>query len=459
MKVIKVSKVVKVIAYNVAHYTGFDQIVIEGEISSLSLRERMVYFTLKDEQAQMSCIMYRSVFDRCRIQPSEGMLVHVQAKPQVYEKQGTLQLSVSSIEPAGIGALYAQLEATKNALAKAGYFRDDHKQAKPDFIHSLGIIAGKDSDALADALKTIQQRWPMLEVCVYPSLVQGSKAPASLIEQLSIADKAGHDAILMIRGGGSFEDLFCFQDEQLVKAIYAAKTYLVTGVGHEMDHPLVELVADYAAKTPTAAAQWVTIDYHEVLVQLQQIQTQLNQRINHLLHQQSQQLNLLARQFEQPSRLTRGHHQYLNQLENQLTILMKQQFHHQQTVHAQLTEQLNVSLVRLSERNHRQLDRLVLPDLAERIRSHRQALNHLDQGLNLALDKHFQSANQQLANQASLLDALSPLQLVAKGYSLTYYQDHLVKRIDQVHENDHINIHLSDGTLTAQVLERKANHE
>lgn len=210
----------------------------------------------------------------------------------VYEQRGSLQLIIRQMKQDGLGDLYLEFEKRKQDLLMAGYFDESHKKAMPEFIGDIGVITGASAAALQDVLSTIQRRWPMMKVHLYTSLVQGNLAPKSLIQALKKADKNHHDALLIVRGGGSFEDLFCFNDVELVKTIYSLDTYIVSGVGHEVDTTLCDLVCDHRSVTPTAAAQWVSLDQYEVMTQIEKNKTLLINEMRHILNGYSSQLNI-----------------------------------------------------------------------------------------------------------------------------------------------------------------------
>ena len=194
---------------------------IQGEVSNLTKhRSGHYYFSIKDNYAELSCVMFSSYVNKLTFSLEEGMKVLVKGSLNVYEQRGNLQLYVRTIKQDGMGELFLEFEKRKEMLFKQGYFEDSHKTIKPDFIENIGLITAKEGAALYDVMSTIQRRWPMLKVTLYPAYVQGSFAPASLIKQLKKADQNDHDAILIVRGGGSFEDLFCFNDVELVKTIY-----------------------------------------------------------------------------------------------------------------------------------------------------------------------------------------------------------------------------------------------
>ena len=283
--VVSISSVIARIKNVLTQTMDLDGIWIQGEISNLTKhRSGHYYFSLKDKSGEMSCVMFSSYVSRLNFNVEEGMRVLVSGSINVYEQRGSLQLVIRQMKQDGLGDLYLEFEKRKQDLLRAGYFDESHKKAKPDYIENIGVVTGAQAAALQDVLSTIQRRWPMMKVTLYPSLVQGSLAPKSLIQSLKEADTHNHDALLIVRGGGSFEDLFCFNDVQLVKTIYSLNTYIVSGVGHEVDTTLCDLVCDHRSVTPTAAAQWVTLDQYEVMTQILKDRELLRQNMSMILN-------------------------------------------------------------------------------------------------------------------------------------------------------------------------------
>ena len=221
--VVSISSVIARIKNVLTQTMDLDGIWIQGEISNLTKhRSGHYYFSLKDKSGEMSCVMFSSYVSRLNFNVEEGMRVLVSGSINVYEQRGSLQLVIRQMKQDGLGDLYLEFEKRKQDLLRAGYFDESHKKAKPDYIENIGVVTGAQAAALQDVLSTIQRRWPMMKVTLYPSLVQGSFAPKSLIQSLKEADTHYHDALLIVRGGGSFEDLNCFncKDDLQFKYIY-----------------------------------------------------------------------------------------------------------------------------------------------------------------------------------------------------------------------------------------------
>ena len=262
--------------------THIQSILVNGEISNFTRhRSGHLYFSLKDQGARISCVMFSSQASKLKIQPREGLRVIARIKVSMYEPQGNLQLYVMDMQSDGVGDLYLAFEQLKEKLKAQGLFNIEHKKELPLYPRNIAIVSAKTGAAIQDVLSIISRRWPIADVHVYPTLVQGDSAAQNIIQQLMIADENKHDVILLVRGGGSLEDLWCFNDEQLSKAIFDMNTCIVSGVGHESDTTLVDYVSDLRAPTPSAAAEIVTPDIEE----LKQHMNQYAHKMTHLMKQ------------------------------------------------------------------------------------------------------------------------------------------------------------------------------
>ncbi len=235
--------------------TSFSFVEVEGEISKFRAQSTSGhwYFTIKDASAAIDCAMFKFNAARINFIPAVGDKLIVSGKVSLYAPTGAYQIQVSNIRKSGEGELEAAFAALKERLSKEGLFDAAHKKQLPKFAQSIAIITSADSAAQADMLRTAQDRFALCKIDLYNALVQGEGAPASIISALRAADAKGYDAIVIARGGGSREDLWCFNDEALARAIYAAKTPVISAVGHEIDFSISDFVADHRSLTPTAA--------------------------------------------------------------------------------------------------------------------------------------------------------------------------------------------------------------
>ncbi len=437
-RVVAVSSVLQRIKVILTETFDFSRVWIQGEISNLTKhRSGHYYFSLKDDKGEMNCVMFSSYVRYLDFSLEEGMSVQVQASVNVYEPRGSLQLYVRNIRQDGLGALYLEYQKRYKKLKDAGYFLDDHKKSKPEWFDKIAIITAKEGAALQDALKTFQRRWPMLQIDLYPSYVQGNLAPKSLIRAIQKADQKNYDALLIIRGGGSFEDLFCFNDENLVKTLYECKTYTVSGVGHEVDTTLCDLVCDHRAVTPTAAAQWVTPDQVEIAQKIRSSQTQIENRIQTLLQNQMSQLKYLQ------------NHPYLR---DPLSWVYEKKIH---LDHAQ--EALDHSRYRLQQYKAQLLK--TDQDLFQRIKHslHLKTIDHSHKTNQLKemIQKVQTQQKQRFSQTMLLLDACSPLKILERGYSVALKEGKPVHDIKELEINDPVKVVLEKGSFDALVLSKE----
>ena len=436
--VVSISSVIARIKNVLTQTMDLDGIWIQGEISNLT-KHRLghYYFSLKDKSGEMSCVMFSSYVSRLNFNVEEGMRVLVSGSINVYEQRGSLQLVIRQMKQDGLGDLYLEFEKRKQDLLRAGYFDESHKKAKPDYIENIGVVTGAQAAALQDVLSTIQRRWPMMKVTLYPSLVQGSLAPKSLIQSLKEADTHNHDALLIVRGGGSFEDLFCFNDVQLVKTIYSLNTYIVSGVGHEVDTTLCDLVCDHRSVTPTAAAQWVTLDQYEVMTQILKDRELLRQNMSMILNHNKLKLDSYKNHpylkdpksfiIEKQLKLDG----YNTQIEHALELELQKK-----NVIKNYTQQMHLRMMNIVKVQENKLS--MVP---EKLRSNMQVL--------------LQNSRHSLQKNCALLDAYSPLKVLSRGYSISKIEDKVIKHVKDVARDDIMVTRVNDGVITSCVVSTK----
>lgn len=436
--VVSISSVIARIKNVLTQTMDLDGIWIQGEISNLTKhRSGHYYFSLKDKSGEMSCVMFSSYVSRLNFNVEEGMRVLVSGSINVYEQRGSLQLVIRQMKQDGLGDLYLEFEKRKQDLLRAGYFDESHKKAKPDYIENIGVVTGAQAAALQDVLSTIQRRWPMMKVTLYPSLVQGSLAPKSLIQSLKEADTHNHDALLIARGGGSFEDLFCFNDVQLVKTIYSLNTYIVSGVGHEVDTTLCDLVCDHRSVTPTAAAQWVTLDQYEVMTQILKDRELLRQNMSMILNHNKLKLDSYK------------NHPYLKDpksfiIEKQL----KLDGYNTQIEHALELELQKKNVIK----NYTQQMHLRMMNI---VKVQENKLSMVPEKLRLNMQVLLQNSRHSLQKNCALLDAYSPLKVLSRGYSISKIEDKVIKHVKDVARDDIMVTRVNDGVIISCVVSTK----
>ena len=274
----------------------FDTVWVSGEISNFKAYDSgHWYFSLKDEEGQIKCVMFRGRNGQVDFMPQSGDLVEVSANLGMYVPRGDIQLTIQTLRRAGMGGLYEAFLKLKAKLAKEGLFDADRKQEIPSHPRSIGIITSPQAAALKDVLSTLARRAPHIPIVIYPTLVQGPDAPAGMIAALKAAEKENVvDVILMVRGGGSIEDLWAFNDEQLAYAMAQSPIPIVSGVGHETDVTIADFVADLRAPTPTGAAELAAPRKDQMLQELEAIKQAILQRVRQRVEREAQTLDQLA---------------------------------------------------------------------------------------------------------------------------------------------------------------------
>lgn len=437
-----VSALVRYIKSALDNDMNLQAVFIKGEISNFTNhRSGHWYFTLKDAKARISCVMFSSYAARCPIMLKEGMRVIITASVSMYEAAGSTQLYVTKVQADGIGDLYLQLEQTKAKLLKEGLFDPNHKKALPIYPMSIGIITAKTGAAVQDMLTTIARRWPLAEVQVYPTLVQGAAASAQIMKVLQTADQNGHDVLLLARGGGSLEDLWCFNEEALARMVYQIETVVVTGVGHETDTTLVDYVSDARAPTPTAAAELITPDRMEVLQNLTMMRQRMLQALRGLDQKSRQRL-----EFVKNNRYLKNPLVYAESQKLQLAMSIKSLSDVENRV------ERNRHALSLQSRKLAYRASLLMQEAGRHNeRKEKQLLTSVQEKLRIS--------HEQMAHQTALLDAFSPLKILNRGYSIVSKQS-IIRSVTQLLPQDEVEIRFADGRVLAQIEKIKENdHE
>ncbi len=385
--------------------TRFPLIWVEGEISNLATpRSGHSYFSLKDSHAQVRCALFRNKRQLLRFTPKDGAQVLARARISLYEARGEFQLIIEHMEAAGQGALQREFEALKARLDQEGLFKRSRKQPLPKFPHCLGIVTSATGAALHDILHVIARRYPALRVIVYPTPVQGDNAAAEIRQTLELADaRAECDVIILARGGGSLEDLYAFNDEQLARSIAHMQTPIVSAIGHEIDFTIADFVADRRAPTPSAAAELVTPDQKTLLHQLEQQSQRMLRAWNRLWQEKQWRLQQLQQRLQH----LHPRQQLLQQQQrlDQLGLRLEQAARH---TLAEKRHQLN-----------RQHTRLQLNSPEQRLHLAQIQLDHLQQRLLSGIGNILDHKRQRISELAHALHTVSPLQTLSRGYSIT----------------------------------------
>ncbi|ROH88611.1 exodeoxyribonuclease VII large subunit [Pseudomethylobacillus aquaticus] len=386
---------------------------VSGEVSNFTrAASGHWYFSLKDQGAQVRCVMFRGRNSYLDWQPREGDKVEARALVTLYEARGDFQLTVESLQRAGLGALFEAFERLRMKLQAEGLFDAGRKRALPALPRQIGIVTSPDAAALRDVLTTLKRRMPGIPVVIYPTPVQGKGAAERIAAAIQRAsERAECDVLIVCRGGGSIEDLWQFNEEIVARAIASCSMPVISGVGHETDTTMADFVADQRAPTPTAAAELATPDRLSLLQRLSQQQTQLHRRLQQRLQNHAQQLDFLARRLLSPSQQLAGRSAALNQLQWRL-----------QSASLQLASKPAVTLKQLHWR------------------------------LQTAAQQRLQYRQQQLVRLSQSLSHLNPQAVLSRGYALVHLDDGtLVRSSQQLETGSTVRLVLGEGEATAVV--------
>ncbi|AXF85474.1 Exodeoxyribonuclease 7 large subunit [Ephemeroptericola cinctiostellae] len=408
---------------------------VQGEISNLTrAASGHWYFSLKDDRAQVRAVMFRHKNALLSWQPREGDAVQAQVLTGLYAARGDFQLTVETMRPAGLGTLYERFIKLKDELARKGWFDVEYKQDMPNFVRRIGIITSPQAAALRDVVHTLARRSPHIEVFLYPTPVQGDAAPMQIAAAIQKANQnKSLDALLIVRGGGSLEDLWAFNETIVAQAIHESHLPTISGVGHETDTTIADFVADIRAATPTAAAELISSpSQSDHLSNISHSFEQLQRDLMRQLAQQAQRLDRLTLQLLTPTQRIAQQKQliqnHLTRLQHALNIRRAQQQHRLE----RSTQNLN---------NHR-------PNLS----TPRNKLNRLTEHLQRGITHNLQQHSQNLSRHTSSLTQLNPDNVLARGFAYVQTQDgHIINDAACLQAGDGIDIQFHKGHAVATV--------
>ena len=416
---------------------------LEGEISNLSRpASGHWYFSLKDENAQIRCAMFKRANSRVKFNVSNGDKVLIRGKVSLYEARGDYQLIADQMEDSGTGALQRAYEELRDRLAKEGLFSAEHKQEIPVLPASIGVITSSTGAALHDILHVLERRLPLAQVKVYPVLVQGELAPAEIAHAIKQADSENLcDVLIVGRGGGSLEDLWAFNDERVARAAFTAKTPIISAVGHEVDFTILDFVADLRAPTPSAAAEVATpITQEDLAAQVRNLFQYLSKASSERLQKEAQRFDFLSKrlQLAHPEQGLKQQKDRLNSQSSRLHELMQRLLQEQDRVFNSLK------------------NRITRQDPVIRIRNEKEKLSSIQNRLLSSSTHVLQLKNANLGQVSGKLNALSPLATLERGYALVQLKDaklskNIVTSISNVEAGQVISTMLKDGDIESTV--------
>lgn len=388
---LSISEINRLIKFTIDSNELLRNVYIKGEISNLKYHGRgHLYFSLKDENSKINAVMFNYQTSGLSFEPKDGDAVLVHGKISVYEASGSYQIYVDSMEQDGVGNLYQLFEELKKKLSAEGLFDESYKQKINRLPERIGVITASTGAAIRDVISTINKRYPLVEIYVFPTLVQGEGAAPNIVKMIELANTFPLDTIILGRGGGSIEDLWAFNEEIVARAIFNSKIPIISGVGHEIDFTISDFVADLRAPTPTGAAILATRDKEEIISYLETCKSRINNALD-------------------------------NKLQNAHEILKKY------------------------KSNYILNNPTRLYDIQE------QKLDILFDKLNSVIKLKIDNLNKKTETFKIKLDLLNPVSILDKGYSIVYKEDKIIKDISLLSKNDDINIMVKNGKINASV--------
>lgn len=417
-KALTVTALTKYIKYKFDHDIHLKDLLLEGEISNFKHNVRgHFYFTLKDDNASISAVMFSRAASKVLFKPKDGMHVTVRGYVSVFEVAGSYQIYVNSMNEVGLGNLYQAYLQLKENLEKKGMFEPRHKRPLPKFPTSIAVLTSATGAAVRDIIHIINRRYPLTKIIIYPTTVQGEKAKFEIVENIEQANHNNHDVIILGRGGGSIEDLWAFNEEMVAEAIFHSKTPIISAVGHETDFTIADFVADMRAPTPSGAAEIAVPDQITLHRDIESHKIRLTDSYQRHIKQLTKKLERYTDRYvlKDPQRLLMPHIRKFEYLDDKLRILHP----------------------------------------SKRLKASTDQYNHLNAALNRAYKDLIKQKRQTLSDQYNHLKHVDPLSIMSKGYTLTRKEGKIIKSVHAVDQGDELETSFSDGSLKVKVLDIK----
>jgi len=437
-----------------------ENVYLKGEISNFKWSGRHCYFSLKDEFSEISAMMFSYDNASLTFEPKDGMNVQVMGKIQVYQKKGTYAIIVKKMTADGLGLLYQEYLELKDKLFKEGLFDQKHKLPLPEYPNVVAVITSPTGDAVRDVISTFNRRLPLARIIVYPALVQGKDAPKDLIRALKQVYKDNlADAIIIGRGGGSFEDLSCFNDEELARTLFASPIPTVSGIGHEADYTICDFVSSYRAPTPTGAAIALTKEKNDCYNLLNIKATRIKNALINVLTTSFKKYDALNKSYGLThfDELLEGkYNQYKvltsKLMENSPSNLLNIKYQHLEDLDVHLTNYYNINI---NNRNN-QLDvlneKLKPTIITHRIDKLNDNINYYEQSINKNINYYLDNLNQQLENLIKKIIILNPLNTMERGYAVVYQDNNIISKLSNLDLDKNISIEMVDGKFDASII-------
>ena len=436
------TKYYTITALNKAIKNMFDEkrelnnIHLKGEISNFKHHTRgHLYFTLKDENSQLSAIMFASNANSLKFEPADGMKVLVSGKVSVYETSGTYQIYVTDMMEDGLGNLYLEFEKLKKKLEAEGLFKKEYKKKIPKYPTKIGIITAPTGAAIKDILSTIKRRFPICETILFPSLVQGDTAKDDIVRNIKLANTYPLDVIILGRGGGSIEDLWAFNEEIVARAIFDSSIPIISGVGHEIDFTISDFVADLRAPTPTGAAELCVPNKDDVILLFNQYNMRLTKGITNIINNSFDKLNNLKNSYI---------------LKNPISLYEKQEQNFD-NLFERLIMAINSTLVRNNERLNTIKSSFIFKNpnmlFIDKAYNYNELVTRLKNSINQVID----NKKNNYVNLLTKLEVLNPITTLKRGYSVTKKDNKTINKIKDIKEGDTLETTVIDGKIESVV--------
>ena len=411
---ITVTQLTRYIKYKIDNDQNLMKIYLKGEISNFKAHTRgHFYFTIKDENTRINAIMFASSAAKVKVMPQDGMKVLVSGRISVYESTGSYQIYVDTLEEDGVGNLYVAFEELKKKLEKEGLFAEAHKKKIPRIPRKIGIITAPTGAAIKDILSTLKRRWPLAETILFPSLVQGKEAAVDIVRNIELAKNYDLDVLIVGRGGGSIEDLWCFNEEIVARAIYDLDIPVISAVGHEIDFTISDFVADLRAPTPTGAAEMAVPNINDIVSLLNQLEIRLINSVNNTLKLRKEKLEKIKESF-----------------------ILKNP----------------ISMYEVKEEKFDNIYERLITSYKNIINVNKQNLILLENKLNNNVSRTLDNNKHKYLNIINKLEALNPLLTIKRGYTVTRLNGNVISSAKKIKKDDIIELEFQDGKQNAKVI-------
>ncbi len=401
---------------------NLNKVYLKGEISNLKIHTTgHIYFSIKDENSKINAIMFKSNASKLTFQPKEGMKIMVTGSVTIYEATGNYQIYVNTMQEDGLGNLYVKYQELKEKLSKEGLFDSKYKKEIPKYPKKIGIVTAKTGAAIRDIISTIKRRYPMCETYLFPCLVQGDNAAIDIKNKIDQASTYDLDVMIVGRGGGSFEDLNAFNDEEVARAIFNSNIPIISAVGHEIDFTIADFVADLRAPTPTGAAEMAVPNIYDIKTKLNQLKI----RTNEAIYKKVNYLKL-----------------YLDTFKNSFMIKNpKLMFDNRKQKLDAIAEKYNTIIFNKIDKFKNYLDKF--------------KTNYIINNPDVLYKKH----RTDLEKLTEKIILVNPLNILKKGYSLVYMDDKVIKSTQNIQIKDKLKIKMYDGNIDVYVDNKEVNND